>query len=1217
MEKKRNSLNNTTLNLSGSIVSPKANSTKLVIGSLGSAQRTGVKRKPTSPLSSRNAMSKTSLGTICYNRALDAQTFTDITSKGLTTRLVRYGGNEEDTRPRQNSLRSAFIKTSPFPVLKLRKQDIKLTPQRSISLSNVRIAPPEKVIFQPNSRANILRSGSMISIQSPSNPPTRNDNEPLNPTISEPDTNPTRSVLDALKEISRKRINNEELDAERIKKQCKDVSEVDSPTFQNTIVDFTGNMTDLMYRSPMMQKRPRESNAGTQSGQASPQSAELEKQKKRLCTKNNEVMSSLSSSISLATPKRQGNELNVQRKGLDLNKDAPEDTPSINQQQNVRSGVIKETPQSNLVVQVPIKTDNASSKLSIVEPVKSTTTPKLTLFNKKIEDKPLELIETEKKIRFVKPKPADEQLESQLNNIKKVEQSKLAVLLQCLAGELDDDSEDMVDSAKKEEKPTVTDVIKPIEAPKIGISTQLTVETSQTNAIENKKEDTSKKVEKLAPSVSFKLPEVKKPEETQTVNLNQTNISFNTSKSDSPSSNLKPFTSLITTTAAPVVNSSTSSQTVPSSINLTSTTPSAFSIPTSDANKNVTSSVNNSFLFGNISKTEALPKPLIPTPTSAFASTATAIEPKPSFTFGIAKNDSSTAPSTSTTSNASNVQTSVTNTPQLSSFGSSSFVFGDKNQNNSGGLVTSTVPTFGSTMTNSGNTSVTKTTASDTVTFSSGSSMPTTTTANIFGSFGATNPLTPSQNQPSQSVSSPVFGFGTPTTSAPQVNNPSTIFGSSTTTTTSNTPAPVFGASVNTTPTTFNFGAKPSAPPAYNQAQQQNSMFDASANKDPLKSNQPSGGFSFTSPQNQTQSNTGGFSFNPNQNASAAQPTASKGSVFSRLGPTSTTTAQTTSQNPAVVSPSKSLFTFSSANSNPNQTGNTKPSGFESNLTNVSSISQTSSIFGGNTTLNNTTQNTTSLFGNSANQSSIGSNLFGNASQPTMNKPQTTFGSSNNNQTSDKTPFSFGSANQTTNALATENKSVFGSFGSGAGSGSANTNSAPAFGQTSTFTFGSTNNNNAPQTTPSSAPFAFGQSTNQPTENKPFTFGAASATPAPTFGSQVSQPNQEPPKFNFSAAGTNSPFGGNTNNNNPTFGSSTQNPPAFNFSAASGTNNNIFGSSSGGSTAGSTGSAFNFQAASQIPAPVQGGLSFNIGTGGGQQNQGRRPIRTATRRLNK
>ena len=37
---------------------------------------------------------------------------------------------------------------------------------------------------------------------------------------------PTRSVLDALKEIPRKRINNEELDANRIKKQCKELAEV-------------------------------------------------------------------------------------------------------------------------------------------------------------------------------------------------------------------------------------------------------------------------------------------------------------------------------------------------------------------------------------------------------------------------------------------------------------------------------------------------------------------------------------------------------------------------------------------------------------------------------------------------------------------------------------------------------------------------------------------------------------------------------------------------------------------------------------------------------------------------------------------------------------------------------------------------------------------------------------------------------------------------------
>lgn len=54
---------------------------------------------------------------------------------------------------------------------------------------------------------------------------SKRDDEPLAPP-SDVESIPAPSALDQLKETTRKRINNEELDAERIKKQCKEVTDI-------------------------------------------------------------------------------------------------------------------------------------------------------------------------------------------------------------------------------------------------------------------------------------------------------------------------------------------------------------------------------------------------------------------------------------------------------------------------------------------------------------------------------------------------------------------------------------------------------------------------------------------------------------------------------------------------------------------------------------------------------------------------------------------------------------------------------------------------------------------------------------------------------------------------------------------------------------------------------------------------------------------------------
>jgi nuclear pore complex protein Nup121 len=193
-----------------------------------------------------------------------------------------------------------YNKPGQFPIVHLKKTEIKNLPKRLLSSSSVRIAPPKKSMFQTSvtrmgsliSTASIIMSSSSSSVQKPlevavtslDSDKNQNDNEPLTPTT---ETSNTKSALEALKEISRKRINSEELDVDRYKKQCKDLSEVDGPSEGSSKIDVV---------TPVASKRGRETNTATRSNSA-------EQLQKKLCTKSNDILSSLSSSC---IPKRTG-----------------------------------------------------------------------------------------------------------------------------------------------------------------------------------------------------------------------------------------------------------------------------------------------------------------------------------------------------------------------------------------------------------------------------------------------------------------------------------------------------------------------------------------------------------------------------------------------------------------------------------------------------------------------------------------------------------------------------------------------------------------------------------------------------------------------------------------------------------------------------------------------------------------------------------------------
>lgn len=121
---------------------------------------------------------------------IDAQTYVDVQSNGLTKRIVRYEEENKSTPTVYNR----YKRPGDFPIVHINKPKLVLTPKRSIANppKMARIGQLDPTVNRTNIRAEILRNGTMM------------------PQISVDRREDVDSVrvdpLDALKEISRKRI---------------------------------------------------------------------------------------------------------------------------------------------------------------------------------------------------------------------------------------------------------------------------------------------------------------------------------------------------------------------------------------------------------------------------------------------------------------------------------------------------------------------------------------------------------------------------------------------------------------------------------------------------------------------------------------------------------------------------------------------------------------------------------------------------------------------------------------------------------------------------------------------------------------------------------------------------------------------------------------------------------------------------------------------------
>lgn len=158
-------------------------------------------RKPL-PLPKPESPSKTTFAN--RSKTIDAQTYIDTQSPGLVARLVKY--HDESQKKKKPIINPLYNRFGDFP---LANTEPSKKPQQSVAPNTTaRITPPIRSNYLMQSRAMIMSAGRIgadaSSLVYKNGAHTANENEPL---VSHgEDDIPTRSVLDALKEISRKRI---------------------------------------------------------------------------------------------------------------------------------------------------------------------------------------------------------------------------------------------------------------------------------------------------------------------------------------------------------------------------------------------------------------------------------------------------------------------------------------------------------------------------------------------------------------------------------------------------------------------------------------------------------------------------------------------------------------------------------------------------------------------------------------------------------------------------------------------------------------------------------------------------------------------------------------------------------------------------------------------------------------------------------------------------
>ncbi|KAJ6633812.1 Nuclear pore complex protein NUP98A, partial [Pseudolycoriella hygida] len=1196
-------------------------------------------------------------------RLIDAKTYVDAQSNGLTSRIVRY---DEESKQMGRTFNRLYKRPGDFPIVHLDKPKLILNPQRSVANPSkmARIGQPDPINYQTNIRAEILRNGMLM----PQVPADRH--EDADGTLGRVDP------LDALKEISRKRIHCEDT----VHQLPATATEKDAPDSICDVNDSKRQKIGVPSTSPS-------SNDTNKRGNNS--------------SKCNEILSSLSSSSYMLPSQPQS-----MKRAKSISP-----TNATSEAKRIQSEKPNEMPTVDLKVDsVPRAVEERVSKVvEISQPAEPPQT-KLTLFNRPYESKKRDLPSSRNDpiddlgISFVKPRPLTPRSRENVDNwlkIKPDENRRLALMLSCLSGEVDYcDTVDSVDKVK--ETPAVKtavvssdNTLKVVETAEKSIPAAVVSSTSTTISLlpskptitfsSNAVTTTTSSVSLVASTTTQSVsPTTTTAQAGPAIETRKGGFSFPlvskstalpTGVSSAPSI-AAPSTSSVAPTTSSVAPTTSSAPPTTSSVApvLPTLTPTAIiskvAAPTTSANvtfnfhppkptesSSIAPSVakpTQTFSFGNTATT----KPLETAPVFGFSTTVKATAPttissanpktslasggtsKPSaFTagFGTATSASTIPTTTSATSIFGNVTTSNTEgVPQQRAFGSVPTTQRIQGNSTSAFAKNEQAPSFGKAVSNTTSNSATQnaptasilsnqpvnpakaTTVAPNAPFTFGKS------ATVSSAFTNTQPTVPSTASfdNTKAVNSSTNIFNSP---APQQPTSTPVFGSSVISTAQTSAEPGKNASAQNI---FGSSATKSTP-----------AFSFSANNQ-SKSNNIFGGQTST---NSTTLNAFGSSVNNFGGSEQKTDVANKPFTFGGNISETTKPAVFGTQAPAFGTDATKSTGFATNNiTNTPNLFNTKP---------TTEVPKTFS-FGGNS--NTTTAGTT--FGGAAIPSFGGTSTFGNtnAATPSFSNSASTFGNTNANSASifgsTSAPSVFGNSSATP-AFGGNNSAtsapVFGSnstttpisaFGTSA-------TSTPAFGSTSstsaTPVFGSTNTKPAfggTSATPSfggvNAASAFGGTKATPNfgaTNTAPAFGASNATPAfgasnatPAFGASTATPS-------FGASNTTPTFG--ATKPTPTFGVTTATPtfgatnatPTFASTFGAGgsfgaptfgaTNTNFGGNNIAPAFTTSTGSAdvnktFNFTGTDPAPSPVPN--LFNIGPANPSPRG--RTIRTATRR---
>ncbi|XP_017142116.1 nuclear pore complex protein Nup214 isoform X2 [Drosophila miranda] len=474
----------------------------------------------------RTASSTTTMSRQKLNLSLmDPKTFADVHSSGLASRIVAYH-NDSTVGGRRGLQRSISVSNLYNPLKQPRRTPSSPLPYRPSppSLSMTRIAPPERSFYCGSSLPGLLRSNSVVGVHKVSNnehEQLSRENRPiLHPHPPQHESEPTRSVLEELKEISRKRINSGK-QHEFFKRSCHRIGDFVDHHHHPTPVTTFKRQRELSVAVPLRHHHaatmvpplapPTQTQHHLQPTEAvSPEQLA----KRRNCSYNNDIASSLSSSRRHVT-KRKLYEMRESMRQTSMegtaNGSSPENSPSAPVSKMQRKtdaepiAIANSLPIVGVPVVAPSRTISAPAmgqqhqintelhRNTAVDLPLAASKPKLTLFNTKqtqqqvqeqtkhydLESPDVDAGEYAG-INFVKPKQQNSLSGVKNPSVERTHKTKLAIMLSGLRGEIyqgEEEEPDEMDAPVSPKTPIKPIVLTTTKAVSLNTTTKVSLST--------------------------------------------------------------------------------------------------------------------------------------------------------------------------------------------------------------------------------------------------------------------------------------------------------------------------------------------------------------------------------------------------------------------------------------------------------------------------------------------------------------------------------------------------------------------------------------------------------------------------------------------------------------------------------------------------------------------------------------------------------------------